>query len=366
MKLRYKILNTVVVLLIVTVLSLMLVLSHSSACGSSPNLTDSQESMKAIVHHCYSGPEVLALEEIEKPVVKDDEVLVKVVNAGVNPLDWHYLRGSPYIARAMMGIGSPNAIRLGVDFSGVVESVGDDVSNFKVGDEVFGGANGAYAEYLVLKEGKAIVKKPSNVSFEQAAAIPIAAITALQALRDEGHLKAGQRVLINGASGGVGTYAVQIAKLIGAEVSGVCSTRNVEMVKSLGADHVFDYKKVDFIESGEQFDLVLDNVGNRSLLEYTKILKPDGILVSVGGAKGDWIGPVQNIVVAQAIAPFVDQKMIFFIAQMKGEDLVTLAQFMESGKLKSVIDRRFPLENVADAIRYSETGRARGKIIIEM
>ena len=366
MKIVFKILKWFTVILALAVLSLIGVLKYTTACGESASIPNSVQSMQAIVYHCYGSPDVLALETIEKPVPKEHEILVKVKAAGVNPLDWHFMRGKPYIARVMMGIGSPNTSRMGVDFSGTVEAVGEKVSNFKVGDEVFGGANGAYSEYLIIKESKAVVKKPANVSFEQAAAVPIAAITALQALRDKGMIKAGQKVLINGASGGVGTFAVQIAKSYGAEVSGVCSTRNIGLVTSLGADHIFDYKKEDFIESGQKYDLILDNVGNRSMFEYLKVLEPNGILVSIASAKGDWYGPFQHFITAALISPFVDNKMLFFVAEMNGQDLSILANLMGEGKVKTVIDRRFKLDEVPDAIRYSETGRARGKIIIEM
>ncbi|NND00209.1 MAG: NAD(P)-dependent alcohol dehydrogenase [Gammaproteobacteria bacterium] len=322
--------------------------------------------MRAIVYHCYGGPEVLELVKVAKPGVADDEVLVQVKAAGVNPLDWHYMRGSPYLMRAVSGIGSPQDPRLGVDFAGIVVSVGKKVTRFKTGDEVFGGASGAFAEYLSIKETRGLVLKPSRLSFKQAAAVPIAAVTALQALRDEGQLKSGQKVLINGASGGVGTFAVQIAKSFGAEVTGVCSTRNVAMVQGLGADHIINYKQQDFVKSGEQYDLILDNVGNRSLSELRKVLKPEGILVMVGGSKGNWVGPFKNNIGALVLSPFVSQKLLGFLAEINQQDLTVLADLMQAGDITPVIDRQFSLSQASEAIQYSESGRAQGKIIIGM
>ncbi len=235
MKLRYKVTSGILIFVAVVLSSLALVLSHNSACGSASAVSNESDSMKAIVYRCYGSPDVLELADIEKPTPADNEVLVKVHAASVNPLDWHYMRGSPYLMRLATGLGTPKSKSMGVDFAGTVEAVGRDVKRFKPGDEVFGGSSGAFAEYVVVREDRALAMKPANMSFEQAASVPIAAITALQALRDNGKLKSGQKVLINGASGGVGTFAVQIAKSFGAEVTGVCSTRNVEMVRSIGA-----------------------------------------------------------------------------------------------------------------------------------
>lgn len=321
--------------------------------------------MKAIASRCYGSPDILTLEDIEKPTPSSEEVLVKVHAAAVNPYDWHGMRGSPYFMRLGTGIGSPKNTRIGADFAGTVEAVGESVTEFKPGDEVFGGAAGAFAEYVVARKNR-IARKPENVSFEQAASLPIAAITALQALRDKGQLQPGQKVLINGASGGVGTFAVQIAKSMGAEVHGVCSTRNVDMVRSLGADHVFDYTKEDYTQSGQQFDLIVDMVGNRSLSANRNVLTPEGRFVIVGGAKGDWLGPLMGPIKALLMSPFVDQEMGMMIARMDGDDLAELAALMERGELASAIDRRYPLSEVADAIRYSEEGHARGKIIIDL
>ena len=264
MKRRYKILGYVLGFFAVTIGAFALVVSHNSACPA-PQARRSGQAMNAVQYHCYGGPEVLKLEQVAKPVPGDDQLLVKVHAAAVNPLDWHYMRGEPYIIRMQSGFGAPNAPQMGVDFSGTVEAVGAKVTRFKPGDEVFGGRNGAFAEYVVVRESRAVVLKPTNVSHAQAAAVPIAGLTALQALRDQGGLKAGQKVLINGASGGVGTYAVQIAKVMGAEVTGVCSTRNVELVKSLGADHVVDYKTTDYTAGDQKYDLIVDNIGNRRI-----------------------------------------------------------------------------------------------------
>lgn len=319
--------------------------------------------MQAIVARCYGGPEVMELATIVHPTPADDEVLVKVHAASVNPLDWHYMRGSPYFMRLMAGLGKPNRTSAGVDFAGTVVGVGKNVSAFKPGDDVFGGAAGAFAEFLTVKI-KTITQKPANVSFEQAAAIPIAGVTALQALRDSGQLEKGQKVLINGASGGVGTFAVQIAKVMGAEVTGVCSTRNVEMVLDLGADHVIDYKIQNYTESDQRFDLIVDNVANHPISDIRKVLKPNGRLVLVGGPKGDWIGAIGPAIKANLVSPFVSQEISMILAELLPKDLAQVAAWIQVGQVRSVIDRRYPLSDVSDAMRYSETGRARGKIVI--
>jgi NADPH:quinone reductase-like Zn-dependent oxidoreductase len=338
--------------------------SHDSPCGEAPPLTGDAPRMKAIVARCYGPPEVLKLAEVQKPIPKDNELLVKVRAASVNPLDWHMMRGSPYIMRLDAGIGAPKDTRMGVDFAGTVEAVGRNVTQFKVGDEVFGGRDGAFAEYIQVREDRAVALKPSNITFEQAAAVPIAALTALQALRDQGHLQRGQRVLINGASGGVGTFAIQIAKSMGAEVTGVCSTRNVEMVRKLGADRVIDYTKESYTSGTEQYDLILDNVGNEGLLASRRVLKPDGIFVIIGGPKGDWLGPLASPLKAMVVSPFVKQKMGFFIASMDPKDLNTLRDLMQSGAVTPVIDRTYPLAQTPEAVAYVEEGHARGKVVI--
>ena len=260
--------------------------------------------------------------------------------------------------------GEPGEPRLGVDFAGVVEAVGDEVNEFQPGDAVFGGMTGAFGEYVLMGEGRSVVHKPENVSFEQAAAVPIAAITALQALRDSGGVEAGDKVLINGASGGVGTYAVQIAKWMGAEVHGVCSTRNVELVRSLGADRVIDYKKDSYVQGDEIYDVIIDNVGNHSLMSNRRVMSDDGILVIVGGMPGDWLGPLMRPLGALIVSPMVSQQFSPFLAQLRKDDMQLLADLMAEGSLTSRIDRRYTLDEVPEAVRYSESGRARGKIII--
>lgn len=365
MKLRYRILGGLAAVVVVAVAAFAFVLSRTEPCGPAPGVAAGTETMQAIVYRCYGSPDVLALEQVEKPAAAGEEVVVRVHAAAVNPYDWHHMRGLPYLMRLGTGLGAPANIRLGADFAGTVVEVGEFVTEFEVGDEVFGGAAGAYAEYVTASPDR-IANKPANVSFEEAASLPIAAVTALQALRDHGRLQPGDKVLINGASGGVGTYAVQIAKSMGAEVHGVCSTRNVDMVRSLGADHVFDYTNEDYTQSGQQYDVIVDMVGNHSLSANRKVMTDDGRFVIVGGAKGDWIAPLVAPLKAMILDPFVDQDMGMMIATMSGEDLAVLAGLMERGELRSQIDRRYPLAETADAIRYSEQGRARGKIVISL
>ncbi len=364
MKLRYKIAGGIFGFLAVAIFSLALVLAHTSACGPAPEVSGGTELMKAVVHRCYGSPDVLTLEDVEKPTPADDEVLVKVHAAAVNPLDWHYMRGSPYIMRLGTGLGTPKDPRLGVDFAGTVEAVGGNVKRFKPGDEVFGGRSGAFGEYVIVPEDRALALKPANMTFAQAAAVPIAAITALQALRDKGKVEPGHKVLINGASGGVGTFAVQIAKAFGAEVTGVCSTRNVEMVRSIGADHVFDYKKENYTESEQQYDLIVDMVGNHSLLANRRVLSPEGTLVLVGGAKGNWLAPFMGPIKAMLLNPFVGQEIGMMLARLHQDDLAILGDLMRDGKVTPVIDSRYSLSEVPAAIRHSEEGHARGKIVI--
>jgi NADPH:quinone reductase-like Zn-dependent oxidoreductase len=257
----------------------------------------------------------------------------------------------------------PKVIRLGVDFAGTVESVGQAVTAFKPGDEVFGGRTGAFARYVAVRQDR-VVAKPANATFEQAAAVPIAAITALQGLRDKGRVRPGERVLINGASGGVGTFAVQIAKWLGAEVTGVSSTRNLELVRSLGADHVVDYTNADFTRQAVRYDVIIDNVGNRSLGDLRRVLAPNGRYVMIGGPSGRWIAPFPRVLALMVTSWFVDQDMRFFISQLNRPDLTTLRDLIEAGTITPVIDRRYPLSQVPEAIAYVETGRARGKVII--
>jgi NADPH:quinone reductase-like Zn-dependent oxidoreductase len=306
-------------------------------------------------------------DDLAKPVASDDEVIVKVRAASVNPLDWHYMRGKPYVMRMGTGIGAPTDPQLGVDFAGVVDSVGKSVSKFKPGDEVFGGGDGAFSEYVRVKENRNVVLKPANISFEQAAAVPIAAVTALQALRDTGKLKAGEKVLINGASGGVGTFAVQLAKAFGAEVTGVCSDRNVELVRSLGADHVIDYTQEDFTEGKTQYDLIVDNVTTHALADYRRVLTPQGRFVIIGSNRdGDYLGPLTDVLKANAYDPFVSQQFGFMMASLKPDDLTTLRDMMAEEKIRSVIDRTYKMSELPEAIRYLETGRARGKVVVNI
>jgi NADPH:quinone reductase-like Zn-dependent oxidoreductase len=324
--------------------------------------------MKAIVYCDYGVPN-LKFQDIEKPTPADDQLLVRVRAASVNPLDWHFVEGTPYIARFFFGMGArkPKETRLGVDFAGTVEAVGKNVTKFKPGDEVFGGRDGAFADYVCVREARAVALKPANITFEQAASVPIAAITALQALRDKGHVQAGQSVLINGASGGVGTFAVQIAKSYGAEVTGVCSTRNLDMVKSLGADHVIDYTKEDFAKTGNRYDLILDNVGTQPLAKFRAALKPKGICVMIGGGgpnDGRWVGPMARPIKALILSPFVSQKFGMMLAELNHNDLAFLGDLMQSGKVKPIIDRIYKLSDLPDAIRYVEQGHARGKVIV--
>jgi NADPH:quinone reductase-like Zn-dependent oxidoreductase len=324
--------------------------------------------MKAAVYCDYGSADVIKLEDVEKPVPADDELLVKVRAAAVNPLDWHYVRGTPYLLRLQAGLRRPKILQLGVDFAGTVEAVGRSVTRFKPGDAVFGGRTGAFAEYVTVRESRAVVAKPERLSFEQAAAIPIAAVTALQGLRDKGKVQPGQKVLINGASGGVGTFAVQIAKSMGADVTGVCSTRNIEMVRSIGADHVVDYTKEDYAASGEHYDVIIDNVGNRSLLDNRRALTPEGKYVLSGGGpdEGNWIGPMAKPIGALLLSPFISQQMGAMLAELNQKDLAILADLMQAGKVTPVIDRQFKLSETPAAVQYLEGGHARGKVVITL
>ena len=319
--------------------------------------------MKAIVYRRYGSPDVLRLEEVPKPDVKDGEVLVRVRAAAVNPLDWHLLRGVPYIVRPSSGWFTPKRNIPGVDVAGVIETVGRNVTEFQPGDEVFGEKSRSCAEYVCGPE-KLFMRKPANLTLEEAAAVPVGAATALQALRDKGNVQPGQKVLINGASGGVGTFAVQLAKSFGAEVTAVCSTPNLDLVRSLGADHVIDYTRQNFTRSKERYDLIIDNAGSRSLLAMRRVLASTGTIVLVGASKGNWIGPIARILGASQLSRFGSQRMVGMLTDIQREDLVFLKDLIETGKVTPVIDRRYPLSEVPDAIRYLETMRARGKVVI--
>ena len=365
MKLRYKILGVIVIVLAAGMLAMALAMSHTSPCGPAPAPPAGATLMKGIVHRCYGSPDVVTLESLAKPVPADDEVLVRVRAASVNPLDWHYLEGTPYLVRMEGGFGKPENPRLGVDFAGTVEAVGKSVSSFKAGDEVYGGKFGALAEYVAVREERALAPKPANMSFEQAASVPIAGVTALQGLRDKGHIHAGQKVLVNGASGGVGTFAVQIAKSYGAEVTGVCSTRNVDLVRSLGADHVIDYTREDFTKGAERYDLILDNVETHSLLDYKHVLNPNGVYVMIGSTSpGRWFSwatmPLEGVI----LSPFTSQKFGMIFAELNKKDLEALSALMQSGKLTPAIDRTYKLTDAAEALRYLEKGHARGKVVV--
>lgn len=360
----FRFLRIVFVLALVAIGVFALVISHDSACGEAPPLPGGSTPMQAWAYRCYGSADVLKLESLAKPVPGDEQVLVRVRATSLNPLDWHYLHGTPYIMRMESGIGVPGDPRLGVDFAGVVEAVGSKVKKFKPGDEVFGGAGGAFADYVLVRQDRAVALKPARLSFEQAAAINIAGITALQALRNEGKLQAGQKVLINGASGGVGTFAVQIAKALGADVTGVCSTRNRDMVRALGADRVVDYTQEDFTRGDVRYDLIIDLVGNRGIGEIRRVLAADGRLVIVGGPKGNWIGPMTGALKAFAMSPFVDQQMAMMLARTDQTDLETLGEMVDSGKLAPVIDRVYPMQELPEAMRYLEEGHARGKVVV--
>jgi NADPH:quinone reductase-like Zn-dependent oxidoreductase len=337
------------------------------AGSAPPSAIGSGEFMRAVVYHDYGAPDVLRLEKIEKPLPGDNQVLIKVRAAGANPLDWHYMRGTPYILRVFeKALFKPKDTRLGVDVAGIVEAVGDNVTTFKPGDAVFGAGRGAFAEYVLASQDK-VVLKPARLTFEQAAAVPIAALTALQGLRDKGRIQAGQKVLINGASGGVGTFAVQIARSFGADVTGVCSTRNADMVRAIGADRVIDYTREDFTRSGQQYDVILDMVGNHSLTDLRQVLTPKGILVQVGDSDtGNWIGPIFSVLKIVVVSSMVSQELVGLLASINEEDLLILQKMMEAQDVMPVIDRTFGLSEVPEAIAYLEEGHARGKVIITL
>ena len=321
--------------------------------------------MKAVVRERYGDPDVLELRELEQPEPAADEVLVRVRAASVNRAEWYALTGRPYIARPTTGLRAPKSPRLGVDFAGVVEAVGKDVTSFARGDEVFGGKDGAFAEYVCVREERAIVPKPANVSFEQAAAVGVAGLTALQGLRDKGGIQPGQKVLVNGASGGVGTFAVQIAKAFGAEVTGVCSPGNVELVRSLGADHVVDYAAVDFTRSDRRYDVIFDVAGSRSWSELKRVLEPNANVVLVGGPMTSrWFGPLGHVAKMSLASLRGSRKTGFFIAKFNKPDLEVLRELLEDGKLIPALDRQYELSETADAFRYMGEGHARAKVVV--
>jgi NADPH:quinone reductase-like Zn-dependent oxidoreductase len=318
--------------------------------------------MKAVVYTKYGSPDVLQFQEVEKPVPGEDEVLVKVLAVSINAMDWHLLRGEPVLGRFMLGFPGPKAPILGADIAGRVEAVGQNITQFQPGDEVFGGVGrGGFAEYVAVGE-KALVLKPANISFEAAAAVPVAAVTALQALRDNGQIRAGQKVLINGASGGVGTFAVQLAKAFGAEVTGVCSPRNMDMARAIGADHVIDYTREDFTRNGQQYDLIVDIAANHSVSDYKRALSPQGICVMAGFSTMGQM--VRAMLMGSWASRTGDKKFVRFMAHVYHKDVVLLKDLLEAGKVTPVLDKHYPLSQVADAMRYFGDEHARGKIII--
>jgi NADPH:quinone reductase-like Zn-dependent oxidoreductase len=365
MKLRYKIAGAVLLIAAAGVAALGYGLSHDAACGGVAAIVPGAARMQAVMQRCYGAADVLRVETVARPIPDDDQILVGVRAASVNPLDWHFVRGVPYVLRLSAGMGAPKDGRLGVDFAGVVVAVGRNVTRFKTGDAVFGGSRGAFAQYLRVRANGGVAAMPEGLSFEQAAAVPVAGVTALQALRDQGQLRAGQQVLINGASGGVGTFAVQIAKLLGAHVTAVCSARNAALLRALGADVVIDYTRQDFTAGGVRYDLIVDNVGNHPLGSLRRVLQPSGTYVMVGGPnENTWIGAFTRVVPMMLTAPFSRQRLRFFIASMRPGDLEYLAALMRATKVMPVIDRRYSLAEVAAAIGYVEAGHARGKVII--
>jgi NADPH:quinone reductase-like Zn-dependent oxidoreductase len=321
--------------------------------------------LKAITYHRYGPPEVLELQDVDEPAVGDHDVLVRVRAASANPRDWHFMRGEPYFIRLQAGLRTPKNSLLGSDVAGQVEAVGRNVTRFRPGDEVVADVvQGGFAEYACVPEDLAVLK-PANLTFEQAAAVPLAALTALQGLRDVGKVQPGQKVLVIGAAGGVGTFAVQIAKWLGAEVTGVCSTNKVDMVRSIGADHVVDYTREDFTKGGGRYDVVFQLAGTRSPSDCRRALAPKGTLVlSSGESNGRWIGPVSRILAGIALSPFVSQRLAPFVAKRSGEDLQLVMELIESGEVSPVLDRSYALSEVPDAIRHLEAGHARGKVVV--
>jgi NADPH:quinone reductase-like Zn-dependent oxidoreductase len=319
--------------------------------------------MKAIIFPTYGSPDVLQLTELEKPTPNENQVLIRVHAAAANPMDWHRMRGKPVIARLNGGYLKPKNPKLGADIAGRVEAVGSNVTEFRPGDEVFGSIGaGGFAEYVCARE-KYFALKPVNLSFEEAASAPVVAFTALQGLRDTGQIQAGQRVLVNGASGGVGTFAVQIAKSYGAEVTGVCSTRNLALVRSIGADQVIDYTREDFTRNGQQYDLIYDAIGNRSVLDYQRALLPSGKCVIAGFTSFPRL--FEHLILGQALARFASRQVVFMgMARVDKQDLLFIKELLETGKVVPVIDRCYPLSETAEALRYLGQGHARGKVIV--
>lgn len=363
-----KILKWLLLLILATTIGWLFVSYWMSTNDCEQITKNVSHPMKAIVS-CEYGVGNLQLRDIEKPMPADNEVLVRVRAASVNPADGHLIRDT-WMTRLLGGMRKPKNTRFGTDFAGVVEAVGQSVTDFKPGDEVFGAKNGAVADYICVKDERAIVMKPANITFEQAGSVGIAGVTALQGLRDKGHIQSGQKVLINGASGGVGTFAVQIAKAFGAEVTAVCSTHNVDLVKSIGADHVIDYTKEDFTKTDQHYDVIYDLVGNHGFSERREILTPDGICVLAGiggaGAHPETMGRIAGNFWNAFRSNFTRQKFVFYIARLTKDDLNVLREMMQSGKVSPVIDRTYKIDQAADAVRYMEEGHARGKVVIRV
>lgn len=367
MKRRYKWLAGVVGIATAVVAGLAVLLARNAPCGEAPAVPADAVPMRAALARCYGGPGNIRIETAARPALAPDRMLVRVQAAALNPLDKHYMRGTPYLLRLSAGLGRPKDARMGVDFAGTVESVGSAVTRFKPGDVVFGGADGAFGEFVSVREGGSVAHVPAGVAPEQAAALPIAAVTALQALRDHGRLAPGQRVLVNGASGGVGHYAVQLAKGMGAHVTAVCSTRNVAMVRALGADAVIDYTREDFTAGAQRYDLIIDSIGNHSRGALQRVLTEQGTHVQVGRASmGNWLGPLASPLGALLWSQFTSQRWKSMLASIEAEDLEFLAQQLAAGKLRAVIDRRYPLAELPEAMRYLETGRVRGKLLLDL
>jgi NADPH:quinone reductase-like Zn-dependent oxidoreductase len=321
--------------------------------------------MRAAVRNRYGGPDVIETAQVELPSASADGVVVRVAAASVNRLDWHSLTGTPYVARPMFdGKRRPKSPLLGTDFAGTIEAVGSAVTELEPGDEVYGGSDGAFAEYVAV--GKRVAVKPRNLSFQEAAAAPVAGITALQGLRDHGRVRPGQKVLINGASGGVGTFALQIAKVLGADVTAVCSTPNVEQARALGADCVIDYTREDFTKSGERYDVLFDVAGSRSWRACRRVVTRDGIVVLVGGPKGPVLGPLGHIARGKLGALFSSQSAVFFVAKLTRVDLGELRELIERGDVRPVVERRYDFDEVADALRHVGEGHARSKVVISI
>lgn len=375
---RTRIVGGIVLLLATAVLTLGVVLSYDAACPAPDALpraatatatagatVTAAPSMQAARYRCYGDTQVIAWETVPRPVVSDSGVLVRVHAAATNPLDWHYMRGKPYIMRLSSGIGRPSDVRLGTDFAGVVEVVGASVTRFAPGDSVFGASSGTFGQYIIVHEAGSMARLPHGLSLEQAGVVAVAATTALQAVRDVGVVTSGQRVLVNGASGGVGTYAVQIAKAMGAHVTGVSSSRNVEMVQSLGADTVIDYTREDFTTRDARYDVIIDNVGNHAPSALRRVLTKTGRVVMVGGPDRDrWLGPIRSFLYASVYGWFTGQSFRTLFATTTSADLSYLARLMAQGQLRSSVGERFTASQLREAIAYQEAGRSRGKNVV--